>query len=173
MVDDPIVSSGGQSDSVGRFARRESTRVTVILSGLDQRLASFTQGQVHDLSAGLKVWCNTHNHQSALNVIGDISELKRLLIAFGLLGLGLEPKLKISLGDQYSELKEQLVQLDLPIIVGSIPYAAEKTTKRRRGRVAVLVSKNDQTVTAQTLQRVLFVLSVAMLLSPRFSRYGV
>ena len=163
MVDDPIFSSGGQSDSVGRFALRENTRVTDILSRLDQRLASFTQDQVHDLSAGLKVWCKTHNHQSALNVIAEISELKRLLIAFGLLGLGLEPKLKIPLGDQSSELKEQLVQLGLPITVGSIPYAAEKTTKRRRGRVAVLVPKNDETVTAQTLQRVLFVLSVAML----------
>ena len=77
-----------------------------------------------------------------------------MLIAFGLLGLGLEPKLKISVGDQYSELKEQLVQLGLPITVGSIPYADEKTTKRRWGRVAVLVQKNDQTVTARTLQRV-------------------
>lgn len=158
---DPIVVSGGKSTNRNKLFNSETKRITQLLARLDGRFDYFSQKQRHALKLGISVWCKTFEHATYANIATDLEEVKALLDLFVLLEFEINKTLIVASSSDDGELQKLLLMFGLPVKSGSIPYANEKTTARRRGRISVSLEKNTVGGTIREIHRVLFILAVA------------
>ena len=160
---DPIVVSGGKSTNRNKLFNSETKRITQLLAKLDGRFDYFSQKQMHALKLGISVWCKTFEHTTYTNIATDLGEVKALLDLFVLLEFEINKTLIVASSSDEGELQKLLLMFGLPVKSGSIPYANEKTSVRRRGRISVSLEKNTMGGTIREIHRVLFILATATL----------